>query len=160
MLRIAVWSGFVRSLNERQAQTHTAGIFKAGGDNHHGMSLAPWFSPSKGAPAESLQGTGLSLPCIAGDVTADGGVIWLRAERESIVAVEYGKDPALQNAVRSAPLKVLGDNDCTGKVFLRDLEPRSIYYCRAIVADKNPGPIARIRHRAARRPGDKRALRF
>lgn len=119
-------------------------FLKRAGTITAGMSLAPWFSPSKGAAAESLQGTGLSLPCIAGDVTADGGVIWLRAERESIVAVEYGKDPALQNAVRSAPLKVLGDNDYTGKVFLRDLEPRSTYYYRAIVPDKKPGPIARF----------------
>lgn len=119
-------------------------FLKRAGTITAGMSLVPWFSPSKGAAAESLQGTGFSLPCIAGDVTADGGVIWLRAERESIVAVEYGKDPALQNAVRSAPLKVLGDNDYTGKVFLRDLEPRSTYYYRAIVPDKKPGPIARF----------------
>lgn len=108
------------------------------------MSLAPRPSPSGGAVAEPLQGTGLSLPCIAGDVTADGGVIWLRADSESTVAVEFGRDPTLQNALKSAPLKVSSENDYTGKVVLRDLEPKSTYYYRAIVSDKKPGPIAKL----------------
>ena len=109
-----------------------------------GVSFAPWLSPWGGAVAESLQGTGLSLPCAAGDVTADAAVIWLRADRASFVAVEYGKDPAMQNAVRNAPIKVSGHDDYTGKVFLRDLEPGSTYYYRAMVSDKKPGPIAKF----------------
>ena len=36
-----------------------------------GAALAPWLSPATSAWAQSLAGTGLSLPCAAGDVTAD-----------------------------------------------------------------------------------------
>ena len=109
-----------------------------------GVALAPWLSPSTSAWAQSLAGTGLSLPCAAGDVTADGAVIWLRAEREGSVAVEYGKDPSLKDAMRSGPIRVIGDNDYTGKVFLGALEPRTTYYYRAVVPDKTPGPINRF----------------
>lgn len=108
------------------------------------VALAPWLSPATGAWAQALAGTGLSLPCAAGDVSADGAVIWLRAEREEAVAVEYGKDPSLKDSVKSAPVQVIGDNDYTGKVLLRDLEPRTAYYYRAAIADKKPGPVARF----------------
>ncbi len=109
-----------------------------------GAALAPWLSPAKSAWAQSLDGTGLSLPCAAGDVTADGAIIWLRAERESAVTIEYGKDAALKDAMKSAPIRVIGDNDYTGKVLLRDLEPRTAYYYRSAIADKKPGPVNRF----------------
>ncbi|MGH7851838.1 MAG: alkaline phosphatase D family protein [Candidatus Binatia bacterium] len=126
-----------RKLTRREFLKRSATIAAA-------IPLVPCLLRSNVLAAESLQGTGLSLPCIAGDVTADGGVIWLRAERESLVAVEYSKDPAMQDTVKSAPLKISSENDYTGKVSLRDLEPRSTYHYRAIVADKKPGPVARF----------------
>jgi alkaline phosphatase D len=119
-------------------------FLKRAGAISAGTSFAPWLWPSGGAVAESLQGTGLSLPCAAGDVTADAAVIWLRPDRENSVTVEYGKDPAMQNAVKTALIKVSGDDDYTGKVFLRDLEPGSTYYYRAMVSEKKPGPIAKF----------------
>jgi alkaline phosphatase D len=109
-----------------------------------GVAIAPWLWPSMGMAVQALQGTGLSLPCAAGDVTADGAVIWLRAENESAVAVEYGKDPSLRNALKTAPIQVTSGNDCTGKLYLRDLEPGSAYYYRALLPDKRPGPISRF----------------
>ena len=109
-----------------------------------GIALAPWFYPSTGAAAESLQGTGLSLPCAAGDVTADGAVIWLRADREGSVALEYGREPSLKIPEKTASIQVTRDTDYTGKIFLRDLEPRSTYYYRAVVTDKKPAPIAKF----------------
>jgi alkaline phosphatase D len=109
-----------------------------------GAAFAPWLSPSASAWARSLAGTGLSLPCAAGDVSADGAVIWLRAERESAVTVEYGKDAALKGASKAPPIRVIGDNDYTGKVFLRELEPRTTYYYRAVVPDRTPGPVNRF----------------
>lgn len=108
------------------------------------VAFPPWLSPSTAAVAESLHGSGLSLPCCVGDVTSDGAVVWLRAERETSLVVEYGKDSALQGAMKSAPIKVINDNDYTGTVLLRDLEPRSIYYYRAVAIDKKPGPITRF----------------
>ena len=107
-----------------------------------GMALAPWCYPATGAATESLRGTGLFLPCAVGDVTSDGAVVWLRTEGESSVAVEYGKDPALRSAIKSVSILAISETDYTGKVFLRDLEPRSTYYYRAVVAHKKPGPIA------------------
>jgi len=79
-----------------------------------------------------------------GDVTENGAMIWLRAEKESSVVVEYGKDSSLQGATRSAPIAVAADSDYTGKVVLRDLEPRSTYHYRAQITGKKPGPIARF----------------
>jgi alkaline phosphatase D len=129
---------------KRQSKLTRREFLSLAGTTSVGVALAPWMSPSNAAAAESLSGTGLSLPCAAGDVTADGAVIWLRAERESSVAVEYGKEPSLQSSLKMAPVQVISDNDYTGKVFLRDLEPRSTYYYRALVPDKKPGPVSRF----------------
>ena len=71
-------------------------------------------------------------------------MIWLRAEKESSVVVKYGKDSSLQGATRNVPIAVAADSDYTGKVVLRDLEPRSTYYYRAQIAGKKPGPMARF----------------
>jgi alkaline phosphatase D len=46
--------------------------------------------------------------------------------------------------LKTAPIQVIGGNDYTGKVFLRDLEPRSTYYYRALAPDKKPGPVSRF----------------
>ena len=107
-------------------------------------AMPPWLAPSKVAAAEPLQDTGLSLPCAAGDVAADGAVIWLRGEREGAGVIEYGKDPALANAQRSAPAKLLTAADFTGKVVLQGLDARTTYYYRALVENRRPGPIARF----------------
>src|SRR5437899_12896073 len=39
--------------------------------------------------------TGLSLGYVAGDVTHDSAIVWLRAQPRSLVSLQYGKDPAL-----------------------------------------------------------------
>ena len=109
-----------------------------------GATLAPWRSFSANAAAEALRGSGLSLPCAAGDVTESGAIAWLRAEEESSVVVEYGKDASLQGAARSAPISVATGSDYTGKVILRNLEPHSTYYYRALIPDRRPGPVARF----------------
>lgn len=119
-------------------------LLKLAGATAAGAAFAPWLSSFASTAAESLQGTGLSLPCAAGDVTDNGAVIWLRAERESSVVVEYGKDSSFQGAQKSAPISVTTDGDYTGKVFLRDLDPRSTYYYRVVMTDKKPGPVARF----------------
>lgn len=109
-----------------------------------GAVTLPWLVPPVSAGAQPLEGTGLSLPCAAGDVTADGAVIWLRAERESAVSIEYGKDAALKEVSKAPPFRVVSENDYTGKVILRDLEPRTTYYYRAAVSDAKPGPVSRF----------------
>src|ERR1041385_607304 len=53
------------------------------------------------APPEFAD-TGLSLYCVTGDVTDKNALVWLRAQPDSLVTVQYGKDPGLTDyAARS-----------------------------------------------------------
>ena len=88
--------------------------------------------------------TGLSLGYTAGDVTADGAMIWLRAAPDSAVSIQYGKDQALQQFAETKSFKVRDDADSTALISLDGLEPKSTYYYRAVVAGRRPGPIARF----------------
>lgn len=107
-------------------------------------AVPPWLAASGAAAGEPLQDTGLSLPCAAGDVSADSVVIWLRGERESTGVIEYGKDPALGNAQRSAAARLLAAADFTGKVVLQGLDAQATYFYRALLENRRPGPIARF----------------
>ncbi len=109
-----------------------------------GAVLAPWNSPASAAVADALQGTGLLLPCCIGDVTADGAVVWLRAENDGEVAVEYARDASFKDALKTASIRVLSDNDYTAKIPLDGLASGITYYYRAALADHKPGPISRF----------------
>jgi alkaline phosphatase D len=89
-------------------------------------------------------GTGLSLGYTAGDVTANGAVIWLRAAPDSAVSIQYGKDEALQQFAETKSFKVRDDADSTALISLDGLEPKSTYYYRAVVEGRRAGPIARF----------------
>jgi alkaline phosphatase D len=86
--------------------------------------------------------TGLSLGYVAGDVTPDGAMVWLRAEPESKVFLQYGKDPGLGDLSSIGPFSVEKDADNTALIQLENLEPATTYYYRAAVADKQPGYVA------------------
>jgi alkaline phosphatase D len=98
------------------------------------------------APAviNSDPSTGLSLGYVSGDVTPNGAIVWLRVDPGSKVALQYSKDPALADAIVLDPLAVKADNDDTAKIELRGLEPHTVYYYRAAVVGKNPGPVGRF----------------
>jgi len=89
-------------------------------------------------------GTGLSLGYTAGDVTANGAMIWLRAAPDSAVSIQYSKDEALQQFAETKSFKVRDDADSTALISLDRLEPKSTYYYRAVVEGRKPGPIARF----------------
>ncbi len=89
-------------------------------------------------------GSGLSLGYTAGDVTANGAMIWLRATPDSAVSIQYGKDEALQQFAETKSFKVRDDADSTALISLDGLEPKSTYYYRAVVEGRRPGPIARF----------------
>lgn len=121
----------------------------------------PILSQAGCAPAvvDSPNGdTGLSLGYTAGEVTADGAMIWLRAAPGSRFVLQYGKDPTLAqySATLEAGLREL--SDFTAQTTLRGLEPNTIYYYRAQVSGKKPGPIARFR--TAPRPNDLAKITF
>ena len=86
--------------------------------------------------------TGLSLCYVAGDVTPDGAMVWLRAEPRSKVFLQYGKDPGLGDLSSIGPFSVDQDADNTALIQLENLEPATTYYYRAAVADKQPGYVA------------------
>jgi len=106
--------------------------------------LHPWRVCSAAETAPSLKNSGLTLPCCAGDVGSDSAVVWLRTARASSVVVEYAKKSNFQGAARSAPLVTRSDNDFTAKILIGNLDPASQYFYRAVVADQQPGPAARL----------------
>ncbi|MGH7770270.1 MAG: alkaline phosphatase D family protein [Candidatus Binatia bacterium] len=102
--------------------------------------------------------TGLSLGYVAGDVTPDAAVVWLRAQPESLVSLQYGKDPTLVSSVSTDPVRVASESDYAAKVLLSGLDPATVYYYRAAVAGKKPGPVARFMTAPA--PDDAAAVKF
>lgn len=88
--------------------------------------------------------TGLCLGYVSGDVTSEGAIVWLRADPGSKVALHFGKDPSLADAIVGDPINIDGDNDNTAKFELTGLDPHSVYYYRAAVVGKRPGPIGRF----------------
>ena len=90
------------------------------------------------------QETGLSLAYVAGDVTHDSAMVWLRAQSGSLVSLQYGKDPALGQFMASDPFLVDPDADNTAHINIEQLEPATTYYYRATVAGNKPGPISRF----------------
>jgi alkaline phosphatase D len=87
-------------------------------------------------------GTGLSLYCIAGDVTDTSALIWLRAAPGSQVSVQYGKDARLAEFVATNSFMVEAAADHTAKISLDSLQSLTRYYYRAAVSGKLPGPIS------------------
>jgi len=95
-------------------------------------------------PINSDPDTGLDLGYVSGDVTSHGAMVWLRAEAGSKVALQYGKDPSLTDALALDPLAVDPDSDNSVKIELRGLAPHTLYYYRAAVVGKKPGAIGRF----------------
>jgi alkaline phosphatase D len=102
--------------------------------------------------------TGLSLCYVAGDVTPDKAMVWLRAEPKSQVFLHYGKDPSLGDFSSVGPITVDGSGDDTALFKLEKLEPGTTYYYRASVAGKQPGYVARFV--TAPRPDDTAKVSF
>ncbi|HXG51365.1 MAG TPA: alkaline phosphatase D family protein [candidate division Zixibacteria bacterium] len=124
-------------------------------------ALPFWFS---GGGCASLKGgepdpdTGLCFRCLAGDVTSNSAIVWLRAEPGSRVSVRYAPGPAPERFEETAPRAVARDCDDTAKIKLEGLAPGTTYYYRARVAGKRPGPVGRFRTAPA--PDDLAPVRF
>lgn len=102
--------------------------------------------------------TGLSLCYVAGDVTPDGAMVWLRAEPNSRVFLHYSKEWSLGDFSSIGPFPVDEDADCTALIKLEKLEPATTYYYRAAVVGKQPGHVARFV--TAPRPDDASKVSF
>lgn len=88
--------------------------------------------------------TGLCLGYVSGDVTVDGAIVWLRCDPGSKVSLHYGKDPKLADYVALDPVTVGADSDDTVKIELKGLSSHTVYYYRAALVGKKPGPIGRF----------------
>ena len=102
--------------------------------------------------------TGLSLCCLSGDVTDTSALVWLRAEPDSLVLLQYGKDPRLEKYNATNLIAVDPESDHTAKISLDGLQPATRYYYRAAVSRKMPGPIGSFV--TAPRPDDDRKVTF
>jgi len=88
--------------------------------------------------------TGLFLDCVVGDVTSSEAMVWLRAEMAARVSIQYGKDSDLNQFTATKPIPVEKDADNTLRIELKGLTPKTLYYYRAHVEGKKPGPIGRF----------------
>jgi len=102
--------------------------------------------------------TGLSLCYVAGDVTPDGAMVWLRAEPNSQFFLHYSKEWSLGDFSSIGPFPVDENADCTALIKLEKLEPATTYYYRVAVAGKQPGHVARFV--TAPRPDDTAKVSF
>jgi len=86
--------------------------------------------------------TGLSLCYVAGDVTSDGAIIWLRAAPGSEVVLHYSSDRTFNRFSSAGPFRVDESADHTAKIELQKLDPGTTYFYYAAVAGKKPGYLA------------------
>jgi len=87
-------------------------------------------------------GSGLSLGYISGDVTHESALIWLRAEPDSQVSLQFSGDSGFAEFSSSKAFIVDPSADLTAQISLDKLQPSTRYYYRALAAGKTPGPVA------------------
>jgi alkaline phosphatase D len=102
--------------------------------------------------------TGLSLGYVAGEVTPDSALIWLRAEPQSKVAIQYTTHAGFGEFLSTAAHPVDAAADSTVNILLAGLRPSTRYYYRARVAGRAPGAIASFV--TAPRPNDSAKVVF
>src|SRR4051812_8186373 len=65
----------------------------------------------------------------SGDVSADGGVVWARADRPSQMMVEFATTESFNNAKALPPIAALPESDFTAKMLLENLPAgQDIFY--------------------------------
>src|SRR5712691_7779362 len=89
-----------------------------------GLALPFIFGPSACVPlllGRFDRDTGFSLGYTSGDVTPDGAVVWLRAEEDSSVLLQYGTAPDLAAFASTDPVRVAKESDYTARFLLGGL---------------------------------------
>ncbi|HEX6435720.1 MAG TPA: alkaline phosphatase D family protein [Candidatus Binatia bacterium] len=109
-----------------------------------GLAMPGLFTQSSCAPLRigSDRDTGLSLCYVAGDVTPDGAIVWLRAEPGSEVMLHYSNDRQFSRFASAGPFRVDEKADYTVKIELQKLDPGTTYFYYAAVTGKKPGYLA------------------
>jgi alkaline phosphatase D len=109
-----------------------------------GFAMPALLTQTSCAPAliGSDRDTGLSLCYVAGDVTSDGAIVWLRAEPGSEVVLHYSSDRTFSRFSSAGPFRVDKEADHTVKIELQKLEPGTTYFYYAAVERRKPGYLA------------------
>jgi alkaline phosphatase D len=125
-----------------------------------GLALPGILTGSGCAPKLTTEnpGTGLSLGYVAGDVSADGALVWLRAAKGSQVSLQFATAPDFNRPNSTLPVAVDPMADDTAIMALEKLRPATRYFYRALVSGKQPGPTASFV--TAPRPDDDGKLTF
>jgi alkaline phosphatase D len=109
-----------------------------------GLAMPALLNQASCAPTliGSDRDTGLSLCYVAGDVTSDGAIIWLRADPGSEVVLHYSNDRTFSRFSSAGPFRVDKEADHTAKIELQKLNSGTTYFYYAAVAGKKPGYLA------------------
>src|SRR3984893_3439748 len=78
----------------------------------------------------------------SGDVGADGGVVWARADRPSQMMVEVATTESFSNARALPPLAALPESDLTAKMLLENLPAGQDIFYRVKFSDLSPPNIS------------------
>jgi alkaline phosphatase D len=98
----------------------------------------------------------------SGDVSADGGVVWARADQPARMLVEVSTTESFRTIRASQLVDVLPETDCTAKVLLEALPPgQDIFYRISFQSHSFPTIVGESRTgRFRTAPGDRRDVSF
>src|ERR1700680_4035158 len=98
----------------------------------------------------------------SGDVGADGGVVWARADRPSQMMVEVATTESFGNARALPPIAALPESDFTAKMLLENLPSGQDIFYRVRFRDLSHTDIQSepVVGRFRTAPGDRRDVRF
>jgi alkaline phosphatase D len=98
----------------------------------------------------------------SGDVGADGGVVWARADRPSQMMVEVSTTESFRDARALPPINALPESDFTAKLLIEDLPSGQDIFYRTRFRDLSHVDIASepVVGRFRTAPSDKRDVSF
>src|ERR1700749_3710857 len=116
---------------------------------------APYLSRAADRPA-------ITHGVQSGDVNADGGVVWARADRPSQMLVEVSTTESFSNARALPPIAALPESDFTAKMLVENLPPGQDIFYRVKFRARSPPDISgeAVTGRFRTAPADRRDVSF
>src|ERR1700728_2806746 len=98
----------------------------------------------------------------SGDVSADGGVVWARADRPSQMLVEVATSESFRNARVLPPIAALPESDFTAKMLLENLPAGQDIFYRVKFRDLSHTGVSSeaVTGRFRTAPADRRNVSF
>src|SRR6201992_1369008 len=116
---------------------------------------APYLSRAADRPA-------ITHGVQSGDVSADGGVVWARADRPSQMLVEVATTESFKDARALPPIAALPESDCTAKMLVDGLPGGQDIFYRVKFRDLSHTAVdsEAVTGRFRTAPSDKRDVSF